>query len=153
MRGANRGAAYFLGVMLFLASALHSAGLASKPAALVPAEFSKWSCFTGYLAHQGKSDLVAYRDSEQILRDVLSFRTLQAPCCSGKMNIVGVVKVEVVIDRDGVLRCARAVSGNPIAMVSAIQSLPAWRFRPYRMRGRPATVIGFILLPFHFLSG
>src|SRR6185503_221513 len=60
-------------------------------------------------------------------------------------------QIEVVIDWEGRLRCARAVSGNPIAMASAVQSLSTWRFKPYRMRGRPATVIGFISLPFHFL--
>lgn len=152
MRGADRQAAYLAGIVLFLFASLHSAGQTQKATAPLPFDLANWSCATEYLIHGGRSDPLAYRDSEQILKSVASFRALQIPCCYSKLNIAGEVRIEVVIDRDGRLQCARAVAGNPLAMQSAIQSLPAWRFRPYRMRGRRATVIGFIALPFHFLS-
>jgi outer membrane biosynthesis protein TonB len=111
---------------------------------------SEWECAKDYLQGQGKSVPVAYRNSSQISKSVEHSEPLEIPCCAQNLNIKGEVTLDVVIDPNGNLKCARGIKGNPIAITSAVASLPKWRFRIYRKGGKLSIVIGQLTLPYDF---
>jgi TonB family protein len=60
----------------------------------------------------------------------------------------GTVIVEILVGTDGTVQSARAVLGHPLLRASAVQAARKWKFKPLKLKGRPARFIGF--LPFIF---
>jgi hypothetical protein len=115
-----------------------------------PVNLSGWTCATDYLKSQRKEVPVAYRNSEQIGKSVEHSAPLDIPCCTQNLNIKGEIKIDILIDQHGNLECARGVAGNPIAIASAVASLPKWHFRIYRKAAQAAIVIGQLIIPYDF---
>jgi TonB family protein len=64
------------------------------------------------------------------------------------VRLQGTLTVEVLVDTDGTVRSARAVSGHPLLRASAVQAATKWKFKPLKLKGRPVKFRGF--LPFIF---
>jgi TonB family protein len=89
--------------------------------------------------------------SSKVMRSlVVHIRPLEPPCCGENVNISGRVVVEVLVDAEGKVKCARALRGHPFAITSAIDAVPKWTFRPYHVRGVPRLVCGNITIKFRF---
>ena len=52
------------------------------------------------------------------------------PEIARRMNIVGKVKIEVVIAPDGRVRSARAVGGHPLLVQSCLDTVRDWKYEP-----------------------
>ena len=52
------------------------------------------------------------------------------PELAKRMRITGVVKVEAVVDQDGKVKDAKAVSGNHVLGTSAEEAVRRWKFVP-----------------------
>jgi len=52
------------------------------------------------------------------------------PELARKMNITGVVKVEVVIAPNGTIKEAKVVGGHPVLAGAAVEAVNKWRFEP-----------------------
>ena len=63
-------------------------------------------------------------------------------------RIGGEVKVEIVVDEEGNVVSARAVSGHPLLKDAAVQAANRWKFEPFIMNGNPSKVGGTIKLTF-----
>ncbi|HET9407752.1 MAG TPA: TonB family protein [Candidatus Sulfotelmatobacter sp.] len=63
------------------------------------------------------------------------------PELARKMNIVGTVKVEVVVAPNGIVRDARIVGGHPVLAQAALDAAKKWRFEP--APGESSGVIDF----------
>jgi TonB family protein len=62
------------------------------------------------------------------------------PEAARRANLQGVVVLDAVIAADGTVVNIHPVSGNDTLVASAMDAARWWRFRPYRVRGEPATV-------------
>jgi TonB family protein len=52
------------------------------------------------------------------------------PEIARRMNIVGKVKIEVVIAPDGRVRSSRAVGGHPLLVQSCLDTVRDWKYEP-----------------------
>jgi periplasmic protein TonB len=55
-------------------------------------------------------------------------------------RIEGVVVLEAVISKDGLIENLRVVSGHPALIPSAMDAVKQWRYRPYLLNGIPVDV-------------
>ena len=52
------------------------------------------------------------------------------PELARKMNIAGIVKIEVTVSPNGTVKEARVVGGHPVLANSALDAAKKWRFEP-----------------------
>lgn len=52
------------------------------------------------------------------------------PALAVSARVQGVVRIEAIISRDGVIRDARVVSGHPLLVAAALDAVRQWRYRP-----------------------
>ena len=52
------------------------------------------------------------------------------PELARKMNIVGTVKVEIVVSPNGSVKDAKVVGGHPVLANAALEAVKKWRFEP-----------------------
>jgi periplasmic protein TonB len=52
------------------------------------------------------------------------------PELARKMNLAGVVKIEVVVSPNGTVKGARVVGGHPVLANAALDAAKKWRFEP-----------------------
>lgn len=64
-------------------------------------------------------------------------------------KVSGVVVVEIVVDEDGYVVRARAVSGHPLLLEAAVDAARQWTFRPAKFGGKRTPVVGTVSLTFH----
>jgi TonB family protein len=62
----------------------------------------------------------------------------------------GEVKVQVIIDVDGAVIAASAISGHPLLQAAAVKAARDARFAPTKLNGEPVKVTGIIT--YHFVS-
>lgn len=76
------------------------------------------------IAAQGQSQ------SDTLIRRARSKVQPVYPELAKKMNIVGTVKVEVVVSPNGSVKDARVVGGHPVLAGAALEAARKWRFEP-----------------------
>jgi hypothetical protein len=59
-------------------------------------------------------------------------------------NAILVFKIRT--DEDGNIACIRVISGHPIIVAGAIESLKTWKFHPRKVGGRRQPVFGTLVL-------
>lgn len=64
-------------------------------------------------------------------------------------GVDGDVVVEATIGSDGIVRNARAISGDPRLQPLALAAVRQWRFRPGTMNGKPVDVLYRTTITFH----
>ena len=65
-----------------------------------------------------------------------------------QMKIAGRVEIEVVVDEQGNVTNAKAVTGNPILTQSAISAAEKWKFTPFTADGKPDKAICTLVFDF-----
>lgn len=90
--------------------------------------------------------------SSQLTDRVIQRHTIERPGSLGKNKVSGIVNIEVLINKQGKVICARGVDGHPLAMGSAVRSVRRWTFRPYARGGKAISVAGVLSIPFDFGS-
>jgi TonB family protein len=68
--------------------------------------------------------------SEEIVRRAKTKVQPAYPELARKMNIVGTVRVEVVVTANGAVKDARVVGGHPVLANAALDAARKWRFEP-----------------------
>jgi protein TonB len=56
-------------------------------------------------------------------------------------RIQGTVRLSALIGRDGTIEDLKAISGPPMLITSAIQSVSQWQYQPTRLNGDPVKVV------------
>jgi protein TonB len=56
-------------------------------------------------------------------------------------NVTGIVKLDAIINREGLIREVKILSGNPLLTASAVEAVEQWRYRPTLLNGMPVEVI------------
>jgi len=67
-------------------------------------------------------------------------------------RVSGIVLVNAVIGKDGVVKELQAVSGHPMLIPAALEAVKHWRYRPYLLNGEPVEVETHVTVTFS-LSG
>jgi protein TonB len=70
------------------------------------------------------------------------------PAIAKAANVSGAVSVEIVINEQGIVSSARAVSGHPLLQSAAVEAARQWEFPPTTLSGEPVRVIGTITFNF-----
>lgn len=71
---------------------------------------------------------VAWGQEQEITRKVKSRITPLYPELARRMNISGVVKVQVTVDKNGIIRNTKLVGGHPILANAAMDAVRKWRY-------------------------
>ena len=73
---------------------------------------------------------VALTAAAQDGRRLVSNPQPEYPEIARKMNLSGVVKIEVVIGSDGEIKNAKVVGGHPVLADSSLKALKKWKYAP-----------------------
>lgn len=68
-----------------------------------------------------------------------------APKLPPTLRVTGSITVDIIIGRDGQVKCARVQKGHPILKKAALEAAWGWMFRPYEINERPMVVCGHLL--------
>jgi outer membrane biosynthesis protein TonB len=60
---------------------------------------------------------------------------IQPPCCGHGLHIEGTIVLVIAVDANGEVTCVAVVSGHPLIIGSAIDSVRRWKFRSYVVNG------------------
>ncbi len=69
-------------------------------------------------------------DSSQALRKVVNKTAPQYPTLARSMNIHGVVKLEAIVEPNGVVKSVEVKGGHPLLTQSAVTAVGHWKFEP-----------------------
>ena len=83
--------------------------------------------------------------SDEIVRRAKSKVQPLYPELARKMNIIGTVKIEVVVAPNGTVKEARVVGGHPVLANAALDAAKKWRFEP--APGESSGIIDFKFEP------
>jgi protein TonB len=87
--------------------------------------------------------VLATNASGQEARKAISKPTPRYPEIAKHMNLVGTVKVEIVIGSDGKVKNTTVIGGHPILIGATLDALKEWKYEP-------ATIETFVTLTFDF---
>jgi TonB family protein len=66
------------------------------------------------------------------------------PPLAARAHASGEVQVQVIVDVDGKVIAASAISGNPLLRAAAVKAARSALFRPPKFQGKPVKVVGVI---------
>jgi TonB family protein len=78
----------------------------------------------------GVSGLQAQEPRGDITRRAKNKVPAVYPELARRLNIVGTVKVEVVVSPNGMVKDAKVVGGHPVLANAALEAVRKWRFEP-----------------------
>lgn len=71
------------------------------------------------------------------------------PALAKMARIQGTVQLEAVISTGGTIQALKAVSGHPLLVNAAVESVSRWRYQPTLLNGEPVAVIMEVRVIFH----
>ncbi|SRR6266480_171023 len=73
---------------------------------------------------------------------------IHAPCSADRLHISGTVVLAISVDPQGNVACVQTVSGHPLIIGVAINSVRQWKFEPYTSQGVKKTFCGQVAIRF-----
>ncbi len=73
---------------------------------------------------------------------------INAPCCADMLHINGTIVLGISVDPEGDVTCVQMVSGHPLIIGVAIDSVRRWKFQPYSSKGTKRSFCGQVALCF-----
>lgn len=80
------------------------------------------------LGNSGGRAAFAWGQEAEIARKLKTKVTPVYPELARRMNISGVVKVQVTVDRNGAIKSTKLVGGHPILATAAMDAVRKWRY-------------------------
>jgi hypothetical protein len=62
------------------------------------------------------------------------------------LKVDTILSFNVGTDKDGSVICIRAISGPPLIIPGAIESIRKWRFRPAMVHGQKQAIVGNLIV-------
>ncbi|NLV29906.1 MAG: hypothetical protein GXY47_02020 [Acidobacteria bacterium] len=106
-----------------------------------------------YQRNLEKTSAMIFFSAEDMRTHVEYFEPLYPPGLDRKLNISGVIEMEVRYDPQGKAECIRILSGNPIGVSAMMESIDRWRFKPAKINGIPTWCCGRIVVEYRFHKG
>lgn len=85
---------------------------------------------------------------QQVRALVEKTKPIHAPCCADMLHISGTVVLAISVDPQGNVVCVQTVSGHPLIIGVAIDSVRQWKFEAYTSKGVTKTFCGQVALRF-----
>jgi hypothetical protein len=99
-------------------------------------------CFQHYRVQRDASGSPVILTTRELDRMVADRQMPTFPPMSAR--ITGSLRMKVLVDSVGLIRCAVRVQGHPLLAGRVTEALEAWRFRPYADNGKATPVVGFL---------
>jgi protein TonB len=80
----------------------------------------------------GKYPLLVARGQE--FRRTIANPAPVYPQLAKRMQLAGVVKIEVLIDPDGKIKDCKVIGGHPVLVEAAMNALPDWKYEKTNFR-------------------
>jgi TonB family protein len=74
------------------------------------------------------------------------------PPMMDRVSIAGTVTLRVRVNTKGRVSSATVIDGHPMPYQAALDSVQKWRFKPYRLKGRIASIEGDLRMEYDFRS-
>ena len=74
------------------------------------------------------------------------------PALAQQARIQGIVKLNVVISKEGAVRNVSVISGHPLLIPPALDAVKQWTYQPTLLNGSPVDVTTEITVPFNLDS-
>lgn len=71
---------------------------------------------------------------------------IQGLCLGHNLHIKGTIVLAIAVDANGEITCVTVVSGHPLIIGTAIDSVRRWKFRPYGANGLKKSFCGKVTL-------
>lgn len=106
----------------------------------------------------GKAVVVGASPSTVISGGMLSGKAIKRaqptyPPIARAAGAQGEVTVEVVVNEEGAIESAKAISGHPLLQSAAVEAARQWEFSPTQLQGKPVKVRGMISFVFTMVEG
>jgi len=62
------------------------------------------------------------------------------PAAAKQARIQGTVLLKAVIGADGIVQELHVIDGHPLLAPAAIEAVKRWKYKPYRVKGKPVGV-------------
>ena len=98
-----------------------------------------------------KDGNAVWLNTDTLLKRAIHCKAPSMPAMARQARIEGQVLVDILVDRNGQVTCARLISGHPLLVASAIDAAKDWKFRPMKQHGKAVSSYGY--LRFHFSTG
>jgi outer membrane biosynthesis protein TonB len=85
---------------------------------------------------------------QQVKALVHKTEPVHAPCCADMLHVSGTVVLAISVDAKGDVTCVQMISGHPLIVGVAIDSVKRWKFRPYASKGVKKSFCGQVALRF-----
>jgi TonB family protein len=89
------------------------------------------------------------KSEEELLKLAVDKADPLYPAIAGAAQATGDVIVEVIIDEEGDVISARALSGHPLLRDAAVEAAQKWKFRKTMNRGKAVKVVGTLTFKFN----
>jgi protein TonB len=90
------------------------------------------------------------RLSEGVARGLLAWYVAPVyPEPAKRKGIEGLVKLRVVVSKNGDVKFVSVISGDAALTDAAVTAVKQWRFMPYRLNGEPIEARIELTIPFH----
>lgn len=110
-----------------------------------PAEQAAWPCTTDVEVLRDDRGQAVWLDSRHLEKRATHKVPMEFPV---GVDAEGSVTVDLLIGREGDVRCAKAERGHPIVRRSAEDAARRWKFRPVVINKRSYAVFGRLTLKF-----
>jgi TonB-like protein len=115
-----------------------------------PKARGNWSCLRRRDLWRDQKGRPRWLNSDELKDRTEASRPIERPGALGKNSMKGSITIELVIDSDGKVVCARGVKGHPIAIAAALKSIRHWSFKPVLVDGKSKAMAGSLTLTYDF---
>jgi hypothetical protein len=97
-----------------------------------------WPCFDDLAKSEG--DTRKIRMSTGLSQSLAIKKVLPETSDLKASNVDATVAIQLIVDKSGIVRCARPLSGESSLFQRSIEAAQQWRFKPWRVNGEPLMV-------------
>jgi TonB family protein len=107
--------------------------------------FDKWECC-------GDSEPLSGKQLARVKPNELKGRVVSCalPRLPGVFDGQGTIAVEIQIDEEGNVRCAKALTGHPVMKRAAVEAAKQWKFKPLIVEGKASPFQSVLLIVVHW---
>jgi outer membrane biosynthesis protein TonB len=85
---------------------------------------------------------------QQVKALIQKTEPIHAPCCADMLHISGTIVLTISVDSKGEVTCVQVISGHPLIVGVAIDSVRAWKFQSFASEGTKKSFCGTVALRF-----
>ena len=100
-----------------------------------------------------KSRALICFNADDMRKHVEHFEPLKPPGLHRRLNLSGLVEMEVRYGPTGDIECVKTISGHPVAISAMMESIKKWKFKLVRVNDFPTSCCGRIEVEYSFRNG